>query len=423
MQTINVLAGATALSLFCSTVTIRYGFKRGVAAAALLGATYVFWYESVDAGSYALASLSVAWLLFETFRVDKPRPIRLGLLQGFAIAVHGMMVGVLPAYFVLIWKRRSLKMAAVSSLVALGVALVAYAGIMGLFYRGSVHGALEWVFGPPAAAPGMSMLNNPMWRFDLLPNVRSFWRAWAVCFWGPHQLNFISGLNALFLLINGVVGVLLVRYFYRSGSKRLDGIFFLLWIGGQCVIQFFYAPGIERFRLLYLPVVLLLVMELRPPWKLLASVAGVLLVFNLTHTFWPQRSEANSPSIVRSKWVGNHLEERDFFLFAGTGPNSIMNVYMAYFAPYTSARSLYGYVFSNPGGSLSGLDDYYRQTVSQGGRFYIEGAVFDAENQRFFEEQGRLPAGTIAQWLAQFRATAEQSLNTYRIVPVEFRRN
>jgi hypothetical protein len=158
------------------------------------------------------------------------------------------------------------------------------------------------------------------------------------------------------LVLVGALAVVTAALKYHRKNTMV--VFLLIWLVVMNALQFFYAPGIERFRLLFLPVALILLLEVGFPARVLAGLALLSFAVNFYCIFRIQRNPENNSSLVRARWVGEQIKSSDFFLFAGTGDGSIVNVYMAYFAPHIPARSLQGYLYVNPAASLQTLDEY-----------------------------------------------------------------
>lgn len=419
MQFMNAALGAIAVALFYRALIRRFDRWTAWTGAIFFGCSHAFWYETTDAGLYAIAGLTVCWLLL-VLQDETVSPLWLGVVHGVAIACHGMMLLVLPACLLLLKGKRILR-------YGLGLFLTAglsYAVALAMYWQLEIHRSfgdiLAWLIGPPAASPAQSITNNPSWSVDFFSNARELWSAWSDALLSPLPFAPLEILKQLVL-----AGALL--WFIVSGVKKKRYWPFLAWILCLNIFQFFYAAGILRFQILFLPVVIFLMLDSATlserPAKVRWGVLGMAFMVafsNFALTIRPLMLPANNPSFVRAQWVHQNLTPQDFLFFSGRFGDSMINVYKAYFAPNVPARSLEGYLYANPDGNLAPLMMTMNAQAQAGGRVFVDASLFDATVQNQFEEAHRLQKRTLQSWFGAFQQLERFRDDTgYEIVRVK----
>src|SRR4029077_9051285 len=107
MQAMNTVVAGTAVGFFFALLTQRFGWKRGLLGAVLLGFSNAFWTEAVDPGCYAWATLATCGLLALLLEPEILEPFWLGVAHGVAILFHQMLLLVIPAFLFRLGRRRS----------------------------------------------------------------------------------------------------------------------------------------------------------------------------------------------------------------------------------------------------------------------------------------------------------------------------
>jgi hypothetical protein len=197
----------------------------------------------------------------------------------------------------------------------------------------------------------------------------------------------------------------------------------LAWIVAMNGFQFFWVPGIIRFRILFLPALIVWIFiaqeglpEMAPKRDTKRALLFLCLILaiglsNALGKILPATRIENNRDIVRSLWANQTMGPKDFFLFAGSG-NSIMNVVPPYFAPRVPSRSLYGYFFGNPQGDFGEIAITIDHTLRNGGTVHIEEQLFRKESWA-----GLAPNETItqilSQWFSQYQIT-ERSFGPFQ---------
>ena len=109
---------------------------------------------------------------------------------------------------------------------------------------------------------------------------------------------------------------------------------------------------------------------------------GLMAGGNFNQVLGPQSHMENSPNFMRARWISQTLHPDDVFLFAGGSPDSITNVYIAYFAPQVLARSVRGYYFGRPHGDLSELRQLVQSVRQPHQRVFVEAGLYDPKIKR-----------------------------------------
>ena len=404
LQQINAVVGGCTVGFFFWLLSLKFSPWRALLGAAALGLGSAFWMEAVDPGCYAWASLASCVLLAVIIEGKDLSSFRVGLIHGATILFHQMLVLAIPALLVQRWKRRPGEYLA-GVLISAGSV---YAVVAAVFYGHSWHEAWMWLFGPagwPANRP-MEMMH--WWNFRLLDNLAASWRGLIDSLFVP-----VPGTPLGFsilkqgLLISFLVWLVIASRNYFKGKKWIGDPLATLWIW-VLVMNFvfvFYVPGTVRFRLLFLPALIYggLMLESQEkhrwmPWGLGAVVACMALV-NYHWGIAPQAQPENNTSLMRTLWVNHLLRPDDVFLFAGGSKDSIINIYVPYFAPEIKGRSLRGYFFANPHGDLMELRQLVHEARNNHRRVFVEAQLFNPETQKTLDAEQGLAPGSIQKWL------------------------
>lgn len=188
----------------------------------------------------------------------------------------------------------------------------------------------------------------------------------------------------------------------------------LAWIVAMNGFQFFWVPGINRFRILFLPVLIAWIFiareglpEMDPKWGKKRALLFLCLILgiglsNALGKILPATRLENNRDIVRALWAQQTMGPKDFFLFAGSG-DSIVNVVPPYFAPRVPSRSLYGYFFGNPQGDFSEIAMTIDQTLHHGGTVYIEEQLFRKESWAGLAPDETATVQILSKWFSQYQ--------------------
>ncbi len=244
-----------------------------------------------------------------------------------------------------------------------------------------------------------------------------------------------QGVLALGILLLAIGSV---RLFFRNPQKRPLLAAVLAWIVAMNGFQFFWVPGIIRFRILFLPALIVWIClsweglpEMVQKWGKKRSPLFLCLILavgvsNALGTIFPATHIENNRDIVRALWAQKTMGPNDFFLFAGSG-DSITNVVPPYFAPRVPSRSLYGYFFGNPQGDFSEIGTTIDHTLRRGGTVYIEEQLFRKESWAGLAPNETVTVQILAKWFSPYDITSRLvGPFQYRIVtlgPVAIKKN
>lgn len=396
MQSLNAFVGAGAVSILGWIVSRRFGLVRGLLGAAFLGVSNAFWSETTDPGCYAVACLASCLLLELLLQSHRLKPLWIGLVHGVLVLFHQMLVLVAPAFLVQLAPPRKWALYGVG--LSLGAALP-YALIARLYHGGSLGEAVYWALGPAGPAPGTKILSRFWWSLDLLPNAVKAWTGLA-------QSVVAQGLGLHLLLALGLLAVVGWSIRHRAFPALW------IWVLVLNLFQFFFYAGTPRYRILFLPPLLFIAAAasrgVKIPKALLAAWTALIAVALVNYTGSISPRTHPGPDAVRTAWVKEQVSPSDFFLFAGRGPASIVNVYMAYFAPQVPARSMWGYLFLHPEGPMDELTQRVQATRRAGGRVFVEKDLLE-----------RAPGGAVQRWLQALRPLrAKKGPDGYDLVQV-----
>jgi len=387
MQSVNAFVAAGAVICFYGTLRRRMAEIPAAAGAVLFGVSHAFWSEAVDPGCYAWAALATV-LLMELLLRPEIGAFRAGLAHGVLTLFHQMLILVVPAF--------AIEYAADFGFYAVGLAVGAglpYALIAAFYHGSSFRDALFWALGPAGPPPGVAIMSHYWWSTRLGADLAIWWGAFIESVTALPQETVIRWI--LEGLISAAAGWGIYKSLKDQPPNRQDRKPWLalwIWVLILNVFQFFFYPGALRYRILFLPPLIYLIAPPALPFKrtlLWVGSAGILFglaLLNFQNSIYPRM--LSNVEADRAAWVRQELGPQDFFLFDGRGPDSIVNVYMAYFAPDRRARSLSGYLFEHSDGNLTSLMETLNGAQRAGGRIFVESAVLDAPELKAWK--GRL---------------------------------
>jgi len=368
MQALNALVAAGAVALLAALLVRKVHKPVALAGASLFGFSYAFWFEAADPGCYAFAGLAGVALLWLLVEGPSSRPFLLGLVHGFLVLWHQMLILVAPAFLLKVRHpgvgRGPVDWAGMTKYV-LGLSLgavVPYAIVAAAFHGGSLNEAFYWALGPAGPPPGTPILSSYWWSVDFFKNVTAFADALAQAFvMIPGQSPWAGYAVAVIII------VLALRQWRQTPVW--------LWIAALGLFQFFFSPGILRFRILLLvPLIYLALINSKRVFPFILIVAGMALTNGIS-----AKAKMTPPADrERVAWVRQVVGPNDFFVYRG-GEGSITNVYLVYFAPQVPAQSLQGYQFANPSGDWTALEATLAQVKKRGGRVFIERSIIDSD--------------------------------------------
>lgn len=446
-QTVNAVVAGIAVGYFFNLLATRFSLWVGILGAAGMGLSFAFWSEAVDAGAYASASFATFVLTGALLKLDTTRSphemtrpaFSIGLLVGLAILVHQMFILTIPSFLILLSfpKENSFQHRFRPPLFFLfGVLLsgvVPYALIAHSYYGYGFRDGLFWFFGPAGPRPNSGILVNSWWQWQFFQNIPSLWRGLVESIATPFSPRFEwiyriwqggLALGLIFIFFGSL------RLFIRDPQRRPLLFAFFAWILAMNLFQFFWVPGIIRFRILFLPVLITCVFlawdgvpELCQKWSkkivtfFLCTIFGIGLSNGLEKIVPATHLERNR-DIVRALWAQQTMGPNDFFLFAGSG-DSITNVVPPYFAPGVRSRSLYGYFFANPQGDFSEIGQTIDQTLKNGGAVFIEEALFKKETWAGLAPNESATLQILSRWFSPYHAVAlETGPAHYRVTKI-----
>lgn len=424
-QTVNAVIAGMAVGYFFYLLAVRFSLRAGILGSTGLGLSYAFWSEAVDAGAYASAGLCAVALTGALLQFNKEigkerrsiEALTTGLLLGAGILVHQMFLLAIPAFLILLGAspvpsvQEKVRPPLFFLIGVFLAGIVPYAVIARFYYGFGIREGLFWFLGPAGPRPNSGILVNSWWQWKVFQNVPPLWHGLAESIAAPlsSRLEWVhwvgQGGVAIGLLILSVGSL---RLFFRNPEKRPMLVAVFAWILAMNGFQFFWAPGIIRFRILFLPALIVWIFiareglpEMAPKrdTKRVLLFLCLILAIGLSNALGkilPATRLENNRDIVRSLWANQTMGQKDFFLFAGSG-NSIMNVVPPYFAPRVPSRSLYGYFFGNPQGDFSEIAMTIDHTLRNGGTVHIEEQLFRKESWA-----GLAPNETITQILSQW---------------------
>jgi hypothetical protein len=422
LQGMNAVVGGIAVGVLFWVLERDLGWRRAFIGAGVLAVSGTFWTEVVDPGCYAWTSLAGCFLLGVFLSMQKRPAFQTGLWHGAAVLFHQMFVLMAPAF---LWRLRREWAGYLA-----GLALAAGAGygaVTAVFHLKDASGGLMWIIAPAGAAPGADLLH--WWTFNPLENAVHFWQGLV-----PVVGRFDAWPGPLALLGHAVMlaligwGVWESRCALQQEDRR--ELVTALWIGilSLSVFHFFHLAGADRFWLPLMPSMIYLGLFLTRPYSLrwfYPAAAGLVLLggLNFYGTIAPRARGENNPSFMRALWVSQVLKPETAFLFGGD-KDSIVNVYVAYFAPHVRGRSVRGYFLNYPNGDLTELDRWAAEARKNGRPVYLEKALFDPLKQQALEQDGNVPPGTLARWLSQFKTRkVYDGPGGYQVVEAELLRH
>jgi hypothetical protein len=402
MQTLNALIAGITVGFFFWLLNRAAGWRRALAGAAVLGVCSVYWEWAVDPGCYAWATWATCALLWLLIDAEKWPSFGVGMMHGVTVLFHQMLVLAGPAFLLRVRNRQWA--AAYISGFALTVGL-AY-GAAGFWIGHRTPG--EWISW--AVTPGGHRLHDSVFTDGSFLTLTASWRSLIESGITGNAPAIYFGVGSLIAL--AAIGFLLWEFFnLRKFNRPIRKLIAALagWLLVFGLFQTFYYPGAARYRLLFLPVLiyLLAVLSRAYAWRAvripifvgLIVLAGV----NFQYGVRPRMRLQDNISLQRALWISQTLQRNDAFIFSGGGVDSIINVEVAYFASHVRGRSLRGYFFDSPKGDLTELTQLVRQTRTSNGRVYLEGALWEPQKQREVEAYGQVAQGTLAKWLGQFK--------------------
>lgn len=430
-QTVNAVIAGIAVGYFFYLLAVRFSFRAGILGAAGLGLSYAFWSEAIDAGAYASAGLGAVVLIGALLRLNKEigherlsiTALTTGLLMGAGILVHQMFLLAVPAFLILLSSspgpsvHKKIRPPLFFLMGVFLAGIVPYALIARFYYGFGIRDGLFWFLGPAGPRPNSGILTNSWWQWKVFQNIPPLWRGLAESIAAPLSapLEWIhwvgQGGLAIGLLILSAGSL---RLFFRNPQKRPILMAVLAWIVAMNGFQFFWVPGIIRFRILFLPAFIVWILMAReglpkmpPKWakKTVPLFVCLILGFGLSNALGkilPATRLENNRDIVRALWAQQTMGPKDFFLFAGNG-DSIVNVVPPYFAPRVPSRSLYGYFFGNPQGDFSEIAMTIDQTLRNGGTVYIEEQLFQKESWAGLAPDETAAIQILSKWFSQYQ--------------------
>lgn len=393
MQVLNAMIAAGAVALLAALFLRRTTKEEAILWSTLFGLSYAFWSEAADPGCYAwagLASVALLWLLVEG---PSHRPFLVGLAHGFLVLWHQMLILVAPAF---LWKKRS-NVPSIGWYLA-GLTLAAagpYALVASIFHNGSLNEALYWALGPAGPPPGTPILSAYWWSLDLWRNAVSFVSTLA---------DSLVYRNSMSYLLAAVVVWAAIR---RGQEKSL-----WIWILCLSAFQFFFSTGAPRFRILLLPPLLYLALPakgktfLHPKGHIVSWGATFLALTIIGSINFVQaiRSRAHFPADhLRTAWVKQIVGPQDFLIYRGRGEESILNVYLVYFAPQVPSRSISGYLFSKPSGEWDEMNAVLEHVRARGGRIFIEESLPTPGVLSVLSKEHNISQDHLRGWLEGFK--------------------
>lgn len=426
MQVVNALAAAAAVGLLSGILERRVGRGGALLSALAFGFSNAFWREAVDPGCYAwaaLAGVGLVWLLLEG---DLRRPVVMGLLHGVATLFHQMYLLLLPCFW-LWYLLRSSKSKSLPAILrhTMGFGLVyglSYGIVAVLYHNASLGEALYWALGPAGPPPGAAILSDTWWSLDVWHNLLVTWKASSESFLSVSTPGLEWGFRMIFTVAAGMV----IYWGFRR-RQQISTVSWVLfsWVTVLSVFQLFFYVGALRYRILVLPALIaLIVLEFdaarRRQWApvLTLLILGVGFVNGL-YAAYPRK--ILPPEGRRMLWLRQGLTPQDFFIFDGQSGASIRNVYFAYFSPDLPARSLWGYLYSHPNGSMDGLRERMSETAQAGGRVWVERDLLSEKTQRAVERWARAPEQSLKGWTEGWEEAEEQRMpegyEVVRLVP------
>lgn len=465
-QTVNAVVAGLAIGYFFYLLAEHFSMRAGILGAAGLGLSYAFWSEAVDAGAYASTGLMAIVLTGKLLRLSQnshprgPRkeknnnaplfsvgqssplflsgqisPLWIGLCVGAGILVHQMFLLSIPSFVILfLWSARQNNRSLLYFFLGIFLfGLLPYGLIAHYYYGYGPREGLYWFFGPAGPRPNSGIISNSWWQWNVFQNMIPLWQGLVRSLMAPlpTRLSWANFPIQLFLAM-GIFTLFLgsLRLFFRTPQQRPILCAVLAWIVAMNIFQFFWVPGTIRFRILFLPVLIVGgvialggLPEMAQKWVKKSTALFLFLILgigfsNAVGTISPAARIENNRDIVRSLWVRQTMGPNDFFLFAGRG-DSIMNVVPPYFSPRVPSRSLYGYFFANPSGDFSEMGRIIAQTFSQGGNVYIEEQLFTKEAWFGLAQDEPTAIQILSKWFSQYET---QSLlngpSGYRVVKI-----
>jgi hypothetical protein len=431
MQVTNASVAALAVALLYVILVDDLGRRKALGGACFLGVSHVLWYEATDPGCYAWAALATCLLLGLFLREKKTPAFWIGVGHGVAVLFHQMIILAVPAFLIRIgFSGRSRKRVAVYAMGGAIVLAIAYGATWIHFHQGPFSRFVFWITHPADAYPDERI--NYWWHLNPWENIVSLWRGFSQSLIAPVptsspswrllaqvlQLSLVAGL--------GLLGLRWIAAIRRWDEEGLTALSLAIWIVGMSIFQAFYVSGRPPYRLLFLPALIYAALSfmkqpIRRAWWILSLVfLAAMALINFQFSIHPRlQPDAQSQ---RVQWLRQQVHEADYLIFAGSGDQSVVNVYMAYFAPDRAARSLKGYFFGYPGGELQNLTDSLKEVKRRHGKIYMEDTLWSDPVQSKLESRAQIPSGTVSRWLGLWRVRRTLTgPNGYQIVEVERR--
>lgn len=407
LQVMNALVAAGTLAGLFILVQEIYTTTPALLITAAWGLSRSYWEWAVDPGCYAWAAFAACVLLAVTVRADKLPSWAIGVLHGITILFHQLLVFAIPALLYRCWRRRPLQYLS----GVMGVTVWVYLLVGTAAHGDSVRTMLEWALRPGGSLEGSSFLSAPWWSSQWVENALSLVRGFfdSVIVAAPADTSRLLRCALLFAM-----GVGLVKMAQVWGEKSTTVLQKSLWIWvmGVNLFEYFYLPSASRYRLLFMPALLVLLAQGMLRWKGRAKTAAAVLIvmmgsWNYMWMMGPQSKAIQNPDLVRASWVASTLAPGDAFLFAGHSPASITNVYVAYFATEILGSSVRGHLFSHPDGNITDLDGLLKKALVRKHRAFIESALLDPDLQRQLEGIGSLVPGMLGEYFGRLRLGQE----------------
>jgi len=350
------------------------------------------WSEIVDPGVYAMAGLAAVGVVGLFLYRESIPPFLSGAIVGALLLVHQMFIFCLPAVIVCHWisgGSRSRLWPWIAGFVIVGILPITFFMFR---YNHSAHDMLIWLFSPPGQRPGDSLLHHQFWHWNLVGDIPLWWHSTVESFIGPSLQTHVAAFHTWEWVWQAflVLGCASVCLDVVSGRKlaltRPVIIGLALWIISLNVFQLFFAVGVVRYKVLFLPTLITLILTgsfSRHFFLRLAPVCiGMMALVNFQRSI-PLTQSAANPDLIRIAWINGVVHPTDFLLISGDGPTSVTNVALRYFSPTLHARSLRGILFEQYGrADFKELDRQMSETWSHGGQVFVEsGLVYDTALQ------------------------------------------
>lgn len=325
----SLLGAATAGSFFLALRRAEVRRPAALAAAAGLSFSYGFWLWSLEAQVYLLGLLAMAWFLGELL-CDRPRPGRLGMLQGLAMLGHAGHLMAAPAAAYALWRAagreraRALRRWAACAAATLGCA---YALAAAFCVKPDSWRQLKlWLLGSAA-------LNH---RRAFAWHGRYY--SWAgLRQWAAMSARIVSdfsplagpqGWAALALGLGLLGAAALGAWRARRGARAVQTRLCLLWLAGYAALYLSWEPFTMVYRLSdLLPLWFLAAVAFESaPWAGAALAAALGLVNGISGIL-PKTKPSSNPEYREALWLKGQVPPDAWVVVTGND-----QVYVPYFA-------------------------------------------------------------------------------------------